>query len=147
MKTLPVLLVVSSVASASFSTPPASPVSLRFAPDEGTVLTKTFRSEMTLGFEELTASMGGLEVPPEFLPDMDIQVTGTTHTVVTDRYVALADGRPATLLRTYDTVGSKDSTSFTGANGAPSSRALATNELLDILRISSSSRGTSSTQF
>jgi hypothetical protein len=82
----------------------APELTLRFAPREGTRLTKVFETEIVLSYEELTSKMGGIEVPQEYLPEFEIEIEETGRIVVADTLVDLGDGRPATLVRLFETI-------------------------------------------
>ena len=80
---------------------------LRFGPDAGSVLVKVFELELDLDFEEMTSRLDGQDVPKEYLPEMDIQIDTSERQVVRDEYVAVADGKPTTLRRTFEELDAK----------------------------------------
>ncbi len=74
---------------------------LEFAPEEGTVLTKSFGVHVEAAVESFHLTVNGEERPAEepelgFESDFDLRIT--------DEYVALADGRPSMLRRTVSAV-------------------------------------------
>ncbi|MCZ6598931.1 MAG: hypothetical protein O7B99_14940 [Planctomycetota bacterium] len=74
---------------------------LEFAPEEGTVLTKSFGVHVEAAVESFHVYVNGEERPeqePElgFESDFDLRIT--------DEYVVMADGRPSMLRRTYDRI-------------------------------------------
>lgn len=79
----------------------ATDVTPRFGPAEGLRLQKTFEVTTTLDFRELTSVFNGADVPPEYLPEMDMHFETNRAVVVSDRYEAVADGKPKRLHRRY----------------------------------------------
>jgi len=98
-------LAATALALLAFDTP-ADRVS--FHPREGTVLTKTFTTVVEMALDDLEVMMNGEEVDPaamgaefevsEAHGQYDIEV------VVTDEYISLGEGRPAELVRSYDSI-------------------------------------------
>ncbi|MCZ6596977.1 MAG: hypothetical protein O7B99_05010 [Planctomycetota bacterium] len=86
---------------------------IRFQPEAGTRLTKTFRTELACSLDEMSATLDGGEIPPEFLPDMDIEFSSEELVVVTDDYLELGDGLPVRLRRTYDELAGRYASCFT----------------------------------
>lgn len=87
-------------------------LALRYAPEEGTVLKRTFVAEAEYHLADLSASIDGEPLDrPEELPDF--RMGFEEHIVVTDTLRSLADGRPAELLRTFDEL-RQDSTDSSG---------------------------------
>lgn len=77
---------------------------LRFAPEPGSSLTRTFQTESRLAGGDLEVVMDGLEVPPEFLPVLELEVESTRRVVLTDHYRKFESGRATEFTRTYDEV-------------------------------------------
>jgi hypothetical protein len=102
---LPLTLLTATVAA-------PSELSLEYAPEQEVRVTKTFETELALSYEELTSVMDGVEVPPEYLPELEIEIEQTGEIVVTDTVVELGDGRPAVLVRSYDTLAATHAESF-----------------------------------
>ncbi|HPF15349.1 MAG TPA: hypothetical protein PLJ12_13885, partial [Planctomycetota bacterium] len=98
---LPLLL--GSLACLSLASP-----ELRFAPEEGSEVTKTFTSglDLTLDSMEVLVTVHGEEHPlDEAMPEMTIQSSSTY--VFRDAYQACADGRPTKLKRHFETLESQ----------------------------------------
>lgn len=95
-------------------------VALRFAPAEGAAVSKTFTSTASLEGGDLRVVMDGQEVPPEFLPEIELTVESAMVYAFTDRYASVADGRPTVLLRTYDEIDETHemTTSIVGLEGS-----------------------------
>jgi hypothetical protein len=77
-----------------------------FAPEQGLTLKRTIENRMTLDLEDMTFDLDGQDMTAMMggLPEMSF--TNTMNIAVTDTFVATADGRPAKLERTFDTIGS-----------------------------------------
>ena len=76
-------------------------LALRYAPEEGTVLKRTFVAEAEYHLADLSASIDGEALErPEEMPDM--RMGFEEHITVTDTLRSLADGRPSELVRTFD---------------------------------------------
>ena len=82
----------------------AGPQAIRYAPAPDTTLVRVVQLVTELDKEEMTSTMNGQEIPPEFLPEMELTVLHASTFVVTDRIAAVADGRPVELHRTFDSV-------------------------------------------
>ncbi len=80
-------------------TPPAAELS--FHPEEGRSLTKTFAGAMAMDLDELSLLVDGQDLGA-MMGDMSFRLTTDWTYVVSDEYVALAEGRPAKLQRTFD---------------------------------------------
>jgi len=80
----------------------AAPDELRFAPDEGAAVTRTFREVTELDVERGVIDMAGEE---EQLPDdFGLAVRTERVVVLSDEYVAVSGGRPTRLKRTFDRI-------------------------------------------
>ena len=73
-----------------------------FTPAEGTTVTKTFTSTTELEMDDMTTLMNGGPGP---MPEMEMSMAMTQTVTITDEYLALADGKPTKLARTFDSVG------------------------------------------
>ena len=73
-----------------------------FTPAEGVTVTKTFTSNTELDIDDMTALMNG---GPSPMPEMEMSMSMTQTVTITDEYLAMADGQPAKLARTYDAIG------------------------------------------
>ena len=75
---------------------------ISFAPADGTSVTSTYTmsSEMTL--DDMQVLMNGEENP--MMPSIEMDMVSTMEIQVSDTYISMADGQPARLKRTYDTV-------------------------------------------
>ena len=80
------------------------PTTIRFEAAEGLVLSKTFTTSLELDSGELSSTMNGQEIPPQFLPDVAVHIELEAQLVVRDEYLAVAEGRPTHLRREYETV-------------------------------------------
>jgi len=78
-----------------------------FAPAEGQSVTRKWTNQIHLSLDDMQMTMNGQPLPMEIEMEMDID--GTTEVEVTDRFVAMAEGRPSKLRRTFDAVGSTGS--------------------------------------
>ncbi len=81
-----------------------SAVDLSYRPAEGTAVRRTIRSEAMIELVELTSVVNGQEVPPEYMPDLELRFGWDNTTVVTDHIEKVADGRPTLLRRTFEEV-------------------------------------------
>lgn len=81
-----------------------------FAPKAGTSLTKTLSVQGDLELEEMKLMMGGQDLS-EMAGQMEMSMKHETRLVVEDTYVAMEDGRPAKLKRTYEEIGSSSHSS------------------------------------
>jgi hypothetical protein len=80
--------------------PPATRI--RFAPAEGSSVTKTYEQKVRLALDNYSMEgLGGMQQP-----DMELTLTSNQKVVVTDEYKKLRDGAPAELKRSFDEVGS-----------------------------------------
>ncbi|MEM7309828.1 MAG: hypothetical protein AAF682_24340 [Planctomycetota bacterium] len=78
---------------------------VRFAPEAGFTLTKTFSTAEEMTLDEMAVVVNGEEQDPEMM-GMDQDISSSMEVVLVDEYVAVSDGRPEKLSRTYDTLGS-----------------------------------------
>jgi hypothetical protein len=94
-------------------------IALRYEPDEGTVLTRTFVAEARYHLADMSASIDGEALErPEELPDYKMGFE--ERITVTDTVRSLSDGHPAELVRTFDEL-SQESTDSVGEEEATSS--------------------------
>lgn len=92
------ILLVPALLSPLFLASHAPATRVRFAPAEGSSLTKTFENKANLSLDEYTISgTGGGQAP-----EMEMTFTSTQKLVVSDEYVKNRDGAPAKLKRSYD---------------------------------------------
>ena len=103
MRALPLPRSVLAAAALAATALPAPPP-LAFHPAPGLRLVKTFEGRRTLAFDELTCRMGGEDVPAEYLPDMTFDLDDTQRVVADDEYVAVSEGRPSELRRTFERI-------------------------------------------
>lgn len=76
-------------------------VALAYAPEEGTVLKRSFDAEASHELTEIAASFDGQDLEHQGeLPEFSSRFT--EHIVVTDRLVGVENGRPTELERTFD---------------------------------------------
>jgi hypothetical protein len=110
MKThrLPILALLISLSSASGS----SEDRLCWRVEEGAGLARSFRSSYRLASEELSSWIGGEEVPSAYLPELEVELRRSLSLEVGDRILAVAEGRPAELLRTFEALEEEEMQSF-----------------------------------
>jgi hypothetical protein len=77
---------------------------LTFRPAEGLSLSKTFEEVQDLTMEDMTMIMNGNDMSD--MIQIEMSTTTTTSRTVLDTYVAMADGRPAKLERSFESLGS-----------------------------------------
>lgn len=99
------LLLSTALLAAPVSVPPPSEaVAIRFAPEEGTVLRRTYESVANYDLDEIDLRMDG-EPPPFELPEPSMSVEATESLVVVDTLGAVEDGRPETVERSFASLG------------------------------------------
>ncbi len=77
---------------------------VRFAPAEGTSVTKTFENKGEFSLDHMAMTINGQENPA--MPQMTMTFNTTQKVVVTDDYVANREGAPKKLKRHFDDLGS-----------------------------------------
>ena len=95
----------------------AAPVfdTLRFGPEEGTVVTKSFETTFDVALDDMMVTFNGQDMDPAMM-GMDLTEASMSATIlveVEDEYGPTADGRPATLTRRFETL----SADFEAGNG------------------------------
>jgi hypothetical protein len=75
---------------------------VRFAPADGASVVKTFENKAEFSLDNMGMTMNGSELPSR--PDMDMTITSVQKMVVTDEYLATADGSPTKLKRRFDEI-------------------------------------------
>lgn len=78
---------------------------LRFEPEEGTSIEKTFTTEFDLELDDLSLIVSGQDLGA-MIGVPSLQISGGTELVFTDEYGAVRGGRPARLVRSFDSLGS-----------------------------------------
>lgn len=73
-----------------------------FTVSEGTALKKVFTSRLELELDEMRVLRDGQE--PDALPELEMSVTTDLEVIVRDEYLALRDGSPRKLRRTFDSI-------------------------------------------
>jgi len=81
----------------------ATPDEVTFSAEEGTELVRTFETSIDLALDEMSITYNGEEVPTELQEDMEWGITSEQLVVVHDVYGPLGDGRPRSLVRTFET--------------------------------------------
>ena len=76
-----------------------------FGPEAGTSVTRTYTSNNQFSLDEMEMSMNGQPMPMDIEMNMDMSMDLSID--VTDTYVAVGDGRPDKLQRTYDALGTE----------------------------------------
>jgi len=74
--------------------------SVKFAPAEGTTVTKSFTTKSDFSLDDMSMLMNG--EPNPMMPELSMKMLISQTTSVTDTYGKVADGRPAKLTRKYD---------------------------------------------
>lgn len=100
MKTLFIVAIVALISS-SFDDPEGRASSITFHPKEGLELSKSFRMTYEVELDEMTLSVGGEEVSMDGT-EMSMTLELEESVSVSDTYVAMGDGRPEKLRRTFD---------------------------------------------
>lgn len=78
---------------------------IAFDVESGTSLTKTISSETELSMDDMTVAMNGEEMDiASMMGGLEMNISTTAETVVTDEYGSASDGRPSRLKRTYDRI-------------------------------------------
>jgi hypothetical protein len=95
------------VASSRATSSRPSAVKLRFAPEEGSSVTKSFESKTTLTLDELEVSGAGGQAP-----DIEMSMALSQKIVVTDQYVKNRANAPQKLVRSFDELGGEQSASM-----------------------------------
>jgi hypothetical protein len=81
-----------------------SPDRIRFAPTEGSSVTKTFENKAEFTLQNMSLTINGQDSPTK--PEMEMTITSNQKVVVSDEYVSNRDGAPKKLRRSYDELGS-----------------------------------------
>jgi len=76
---------------------------IRFAPSEGAAVKKSFETITRLTMDDMSMTMNGSDMG--MAPEMEMDVVSTSTVTVNDVFVAVADGVPAKLKRTYESIG------------------------------------------
>lgn len=76
---------------------------ITFAPAEGLSVARKFTSHQQMALGDLQMSMNGQPMPMEIKMEMDMD--STSEVEVTDQFVAMGEGQPQKLLRTFDAIG------------------------------------------
>jgi len=84
-----------------------------FGPEEGLTLTKTFSNVSNMTLEDFSLTVDGNDMGA-MMGSFELDVEVTSDYVVTDEYVAIVDGRPTKLRRTFDAIEAVQSTQFQG---------------------------------
>ncbi len=103
--------------------PSGDQVRVQFKPQPGSSLTKTFSVTSHYTLEEMQVLMNGEENP--MMPQMEMDMENTLAVTVTDTYGKVADGRPVSLDRSYDSIDTEFNMSMT-AEGGPAGTETAT---------------------
>jgi len=87
-----------------------------FAPKAGVSLTKTLSVQGDLELEEMKLMMGGQDLS-EMAGQMEMSMKHETRLVVEDTYLAVEDGRPTRLKRTFEEISSSSHSSGSSMMG------------------------------
>jgi hypothetical protein len=74
--------------------------SIKFAPEAGSSVTKTFSTTSNFSLDDMSVLVDG-QAPP-MMPELAMQMVMSQNTTVTDTYNAVAEGRPSKITRHYD---------------------------------------------
>lgn len=107
MKT-PFLAALLALIPAPFDAPERRATSIAFHPEEGLELSKEFDMSVEVDLDEMTVLVDGEEAA---LDGMEASMRFEERVVVTDSYVAMGDGRPEKLRRTFDVLTSSETSS------------------------------------
>jgi hypothetical protein len=77
---------------------------VRFAPAEGSSLTKTFENKGEFSLDHMSMTINGQESPA--MPQMSMTLNTEQKVVVTDEYISNREGAPKKLKRRFDELGS-----------------------------------------
>lgn len=76
---------------------------IRFAPAEGTTLTRTLSNVSEFSLQDYSMTINGNDSPMK--PEMEMTMNQEQTVVVSDTYAKMADGKPAKLVRKFDEIG------------------------------------------
>lgn len=76
--------------------------SISFTVAEGATKNKSFTNNLEMSLDDMSMLMNGNESP--MMPDISLQVSAGFELQVTDEYVKMREGAPATLSRTYESM-------------------------------------------
>lgn len=91
------------LSTAAFASPLAE-TKFSFSVAEGASNVKTYKAVAQLGLDSIDMTINGS--PPPMMPTIELTVTTKSEIVVSDDYLAMREGGPKKLKRTYDTLGS-----------------------------------------
>jgi hypothetical protein len=77
---------------------------LSFHPAANTEVAKTLKLDLEMNVTEASATFNGQQLPPEALEQIKETLIANMVIGVTEKYVETKDGKPTTLLRTFDTM-------------------------------------------
>jgi hypothetical protein len=77
-------------------------VKIRFAPAEGTTLTRTMNNTSEFTLQDYSMTINGNDSPMK--PEMEMTMNQDQTVVVSDTYAKMADGKPAKLSRKFDDI-------------------------------------------
>lgn len=90
---------------------------MRFAPEEGSSLTKTFVAESKMTSESFRITMDGREIPAEMIGDLELTIDSSETFEFSDEYQKLGKGRPDKLKRTIEKAEGKQAQNMKGMPG------------------------------
>ncbi len=85
-----------------------------FHPSAGSSISRLWSVKSDMSLEDMQMTMNGKPMPIQI--QMDMEMTNETEVGVTDKFVALREGAPKEMLRSYDKLGSSGSFSMKIAN-------------------------------
>ena len=86
-----------------------------FRAEKGQKVEKSFESKLALDLDEMSVSIGGEEIPPEELGDVELNMESTTKLVFLDTHEESGSGRPAKFTRKFVELSGKNTE--TGGGG------------------------------
>lgn len=90
---------------------------MRFAPEEGSSLTKTFVAESKMTSESFRITMDGREIPSEMIGELELSIDSSETFEFSDEYQKLGKGRPEKLKRTIEKAEGTQSQTMKGMPG------------------------------
>lgn len=88
-----------------------------FRAEKGQKVEKSFESKLALDLDEMSVSIGGEEIPPEELGDVEISMESSTKLEFLDTHEEAGSGRPAKFTRKFVELSGKNVESSSGGEG------------------------------
>ncbi len=91
-----------------------------FRAEKGQKVEKSFESKLALDLDEMSVSIGGEEIPPEELGEIELSIESTTKLVFLDTHEEAGSGRPAKFTRKFVELAGKNVETGGGEDGSES---------------------------